>query len=265
MKIAVTGKGGCGKTTIAGTLARLIGQDGINLLAVDADPNYNFWMSLGLAEQRAKTIVPLLEQEELVKERTTTEWVKALGGFFRKNPRVGDLAEKFAVSCPDNVRLLVAGTVNVGGSGCMCPSAALLKALIRHLSIRSDEAFLMDMDAGIEHLGRGTTTDMEALIVVVEPSMSSIETLDRIAALAGDIGHGNVFVIGNKVRSQEDRAFIREEVTARDFLLIGMLPDDEKIRAAGRKGEAPIDYAPDCEAIEQIRAAKSNLEKLLAE
>lgn len=265
MKIAVTGKGGCGKTTIAGTLARLIGQDGVNLLAVDADPNYNLWMTLGLAKEKAEMIVPLLEQEELVEERTTTEWVKALGGFFRKNPRVADLAEKFAVSCPDNVRLLVAGTVNMGGSGCMCPSAALLKALIRHLSIRSDEAFLMDMDAGIEHLGRGTTTDMEALIVVVEPSMSSIETLDRISGLAGDIGHDNVFVIGNKVRSQEDQAFIQQEVTAGGFSLIGILPDDDKIRAAGRKGEAPLDYAPDCEAIQQIRAAKSKLDNLLAE
>ncbi|MBS3794140.1 MAG: AAA family ATPase [Candidatus Thorarchaeota archaeon] len=264
MKIAVTGKGGCGKTTIAGTLARMIGRDGVNLLAVDADPNYNLWMSLGLDENTADSIVPLLEQEELVKERTTTEWVKALGGFFRKNPRVADLAEKFAVSCPDNVRLLVAGTVNVGGSGCMCPSAALLKALIRHLSIRSNEAFLMDMDAGIEHLGRGTTTNMEALIAVVEPSRSSIRTLDRIGGLAGDIGHSNVFVIGNKVRSHEDRTFIEEEVTARDFLLIGMLPDDEKVRTAGRNGEAPLDYAPDCEAIEQIRAAKSKLEKLVA-
>lgn len=264
MKIAVTGKGGCGKTTIAGTLARFWGRDGIDMLAVDADPNYNLWVSLGLEKEKAEEIVPLLEQDEVVEERTKTEWVKAVGGFFRKNPRVADLAEKFAVTCPDNVRLLVAGTVNVGGSGCMCPSAALLKTLIRHLIVTEGEAFLMDMDAGIEHLGRGTTKGMDALVVVVEPSMSSIRTLDRIGGLAGDIGHSKVVVVGNKARGELDQAFIEEEVAARDFSLIAMIPDDEKIRAAGRKGTAVLDYAPDCLAIHEIRKAKSQLNSLIS-
>ncbi|MFO7836630.1 MAG: AAA family ATPase [Candidatus Thorarchaeota archaeon] len=264
MKIAVTGKGGCGKTTIAGTLARLWGRDGVDMLAVDADPNYNLWVSLGLEEDKAKGIVPLLEQDEVVEERTKTEWVKAVGGFFRKNPRVADLAERFAVTCPDNVRLLVAGTVNVGGSGCMCPSAALLKALIRHLIIAEDEAFLMDMDAGIEHLGRGTTKGMDALVVVVEPSMSSIRTLNRIVGLAGDIGHSKAVVVGNKVRGEQDQTFIEEEVAARGFSLIGMIPDDENVRTAGRKGRAPLDYASDCSAIDEIRKAKSQLDSLIS-
>ncbi|MFW9845384.1 MAG: AAA family ATPase, partial [Candidatus Thorarchaeota archaeon] len=180
MKIAVAGKGGVGKTTVAGTIARLLGQDGLSILAVDADPSYTLWSAIGIPAEQAAKIVPLTENEDLLKERMEISGAGSYKEVFKLNPQVDDLSDMFAVEGPDNVSLLVAGTVELGGSGCMCPSATLLKALMRFLVLGSDEAFVMDMDAGIENLGRGTTRGMDALIVVTEPGRRSLDILAKI-------------------------------------------------------------------------------------
>lgn len=259
MKIAVAGKGGVGKTTIAGTLARFLGRDGIKILAVDADPNYNLWSAIGISHERIESITPLLENEDLVREKTEMKWLEVLGNFFQVNPRVDDLASKYSVGGPDNVSLLVAGTVNVGGQGCMCPSAALLKALISHLILERDEAFIMDMDAGIENLGRGTTRGMDLLLAVVEPGRKSIDTMERIKRLATDIGQQRVYVVGNKIMNTRDEKFVVETVQSYGIPIIGMVPYDELIRAADQLSRAPIDLNENSPSVQAIKKLKEEI------
>ena len=260
MKIAIAGKGGVGKTTVAGTLARLLGQDGLKVLAVDADPSSTLWSALGIPEEIADTIIPLPKNQTLLKERMQIEGSgQSYSGFFKLNPRVDDLAEKFAISGPDNISLLVAGMVDLGGSGCMCPSAALLKALMRHLVIGTDEAFVMDMDAGVENLGRGTVRGMDALIVVAEPGRRSLDMLGKIKKLAADINVGNVYAVGNKVATPEDTNMIIERLEKEGIPLLGMVPLDESIKEADRKGVAPIDFNPNSPGMLAIKEIKSRL------
>ncbi len=252
MKIAVLGKGGVGKTLVSGTIARLLGRDGIRVLAVDADPNPTLAATLGISEEAAKTIIPLTENEELIKERTGMD-PKVYGSMFKLNPLVEDLAEKFGIPAPDNVTLLVAGTVTIGGSGCMCPAGALLKRLIRHLIVSSDEAFVMDMEAGVENLGRGTTRGMDALIIVVEPGHAAITTVKRIKQLAHDIGVDRVVGVANKIMDEEDERIINETLSKLRIPLLVTIPFDKAVRDAGLHDKAPIDYNPNSPAMQALR------------
>ncbi|TFG34436.1 hypothetical protein EU527_03215 [Candidatus Thorarchaeota archaeon] len=265
MKIAVTGKGGVGKTTIAGTLARLFGRDGYKILAIDADPNYNLWSAIGVSREQANSIIPLLENEDLVREKTDMKMVEVFGNFFQVNPRVDDLASKYSISGPDNVSLLVAGTVNMGGQGCMCPSAALLKSLMKYLNLESDEAFIMDMDAGIENLGRGTIKGMDLLLAVVEPGRRSLDTIERVKRLAEDLGLERVFAVGNKIMNADDEVYVSDIVRSQGIPLLGIVPYDERIREADRLDLAPIDVDETSPAICAIQNIKDEVIKRLIE
>lgn len=234
MKIAVSGKGGVGKTTLSAFLARWFATHGKKVLAIDADPDANLGHALGVVD--AFEILPIVAMKELIAERTDSV-PGGFGGFFKMNPKVDDLPEKIAVPVGDNIRLLVMGGIKKGGTGCVCPESVLLKNLAMHLILRRDEVVIMDMEAGIEHLGRGTSKAVNALIMVVEPGRRSIDTALRIKQLAADIGLDHVAVVGNKIRSDRDRKFLEDHLPGFQFL--GFIPFDDQIIEADLQGDFP--------------------------
>lgn len=238
MKLAVSGKGGVGKTTMTALLARRLAERGRRVLAVDADPNANLAATLGFP--KPASIVPIIEMKELIAERMGTKR-GAVGAYFRLNPRVDDLPAKYCV-VHDGVRLIVMGTVTRGGAGCACPENAFLKALLDHILLGPDEDVLVDMEAGLEHFGRATAAAADGLIVVVDPGLRSIETLDRIRRLAGDIGIRRLWVVANRVGSADERAFL---AGALGGSVAAWLPPSDRIAAAGRGHGALRDVGDD--------------------
>ena len=261
MKIAVAGKGGVGKTFISGTLARLLAQDGYNVLAVDADPNINTASALGIPSDIAEKIVPLSDNEELIREKTGVAPGKSYGQMFRLTPTVSDIVDKFGVVGPDGVQLLVMGTVKDGGSGCMCPSNALLRVLVQHLLIQREDILVMDMVAGLEHLGRGTARRMDTMLVVVEPRMKSVDTVKRILKLAKDIEVREVLAVGNKIGSEREKRFVEEKMGDLGVPIAAYIPRDEAVAEADMLGEAPIDHNPNSAAIMALADLKNYLKQ----
>ena len=172
MKIAVTGKGGVGKTTFAATLARLYAEEGKNVLAADVDPDANLGLALGFPEDLLDSIVPITKMRKLVQERTGANDDNK---FYKINPKVSDIPDTYSKTY-NGVKLLVLGTVDTAGSGCVCPEHVMLKRIINHLVLRSSDVVILDMEAGLEHLGRGTTDGMDQFVVVIEPGARSIQT-----------------------------------------------------------------------------------------
>ena len=261
MKIAVAGKGGVGKTFVSGTLARLLAREGHNVLAVDADPNINTASSLGIPSEVAEKIMPLSDNEELIREKTGVSPGRSYGQMFRLTPTVSDIVDEFGVVGPDGVQLLVMGTVKDGGSGCMCPSNALLRVLVQHLLIQRDDVLVMDMVAGLEHLGRGTARRMDVMLVVVEPRMKSVDTVKRILKLASDIEVREVMAVGNKIRSEREKQFIEEEMGNLGVPIAAYIPYDEAVAEADMLGEAPIDHDPESAAITAVDQLKDVLKQ----
>lgn len=261
MKIAVAGKGGVGKTFLSGTLARLFARDGYNVLAVDADPNVNTASSLGISSDVAEKIVPLSENEELIKDKTGVAPGKSYGRMFRLTPSVSDIVDEFGVVGPDGVQLLVMGTVTDGGSGCMCPSNALLRVLVQHLLIQREDVLVMDMVAGLEHLGRGTARRMDVMLVVVEPRMKSVDTVKRVLKLASDIEVQEVLAVGNKIGSERERIFVERNMEELDVPIAAYIPLDDAVAEADMLGKAPIDHNPDSPAVKEIAKLKDYLKQ----
>ena len=223
MKIAISGKGGVGKTLLASLLSGIFAEAGYSVLAIDADPDSNLAATLGLPN--ADDITPISEMSALIEERTGAP-AGQTGGFFKLNPKVDDLPEKYSLKY-NGIRLMVMGRIKQGGTGCYCPENALLQALITHLLLGRDEVVILDMEAGVEHLGRATAKAVDKLIVVVEPGRRSIETAHRISKLAKEIGLQNIAIVANKVRSQADREFITSSLPGFEFL--GFIPYDQAI------------------------------------
>ena len=233
MKIAVSGKGGVGKTTVAGMLARMFAAGGYQVIAIDADPDANLASALGFPD--ADKITPIAEMKSLIEERTGAK-PGAFGGYFKMNPTVQDLPERLSVE-KDGIKLMVMGTVKSGGSGCVCPESVLLKALVTNLVVYRKEVVIMDMEAGLEHLGRGTTRSVDKLIVVVEPGRRSVDTARHIRALAEGLGLSRIAVVGNKIRGERDVAYLRKHLEG--FEILGFVPYDEAIVEADLENEPP--------------------------
>jgi len=235
MKIAVSGKGGVGKTTFASFLVRALADQGKRVLAIDADPDANLAQALGV--KNSSEITPISQMKALIEERTEAK-VGTMGSFFKINPKVDDLPEKLSVEA-NGVRVMVLGGVKKGGAGCICPESTLLKNLVRHLVLARDEAVILDMEAGLEHLGRGTAMSVDRLIVVVEPGRRSVETAHQIRRLAGDIGVKRLSLVGNKIRSEKDKAFLVESMP--DFHFLGFIPFADGIIEADLDGVPPFE------------------------
>lgn len=252
MKVAITGKGGVGKTTLSSTLARLYADEGRVVLAADVDPDANLGLALGLSQEEVDKIVPISKMRTLVEERTGAD---PSNKFYKLNPYVADIPEKFARDI-NGVKLLVMGTVDVGGSGCVCPEHVMLKAILSSLTYRKDDVVIMDMEAGLEHLGRGTASNMDQFIVVIEPGARSVQTYRNVKRLADDLGVKRVRVVANKVRDAQDEDFIRKSIPAAD--LLGCIHYNPEIMDADRQGKSPYDFCS--AAIEEIRKIKAILD-----
>jgi len=237
MKIAVSGKGGVGKTTFSSLLIRTLNDDARHVLAIDADPDANLASAIGI--DNAETITPISEMKDLIFERTEVK-PGTIGGFFKLNPKVDDLPDALSIKF-DNIKLMRLGGVKKGGGGCICPESTLLKALVTHIVLIRDEVVVMDMEAGIEHLGRGTAQAVDKLLVVVEPGRRSIDTAEHIRFLAAEIGLKNIAVIGNKIRGQKDEDFLKQHLS--DFTYMGSLPYDDALIEADVEGISPYDTA----------------------
>jgi CO dehydrogenase maturation factor len=241
-KIAISGKGGVGKTTISGTLARFLARKGYDVIAIDADPSMNLASALGIINPPK----PLTEYKELIDERAGGP-----AGVFKLNPKVDDIVEKFGVIGPDNVKLLVLGTIERGGSGCMCPASSFLKALMRHVILKVNSVVILDMEAGVEHLGRGTTKGIDIMLIVVEPGARSIETAGRIKELGQEIDIEKFAAIINK--AGEDVKEIERMLGKYGIPVIGVIPYDVALVQADIKSIAPIEIGgPLVESIENI-------------
>jgi CO dehydrogenase maturation factor len=255
MKLAITGKGGVGKTTLASLLARIYAADGYGVVAIDADPDANLASAVGIPSDAAASITPIAEMDELIFERTGAQ-PGTVGGYFTLNPKVDDIPDRFSARL-DGIRLLVMGTVKAG-MGCICPESTLIKALVRHLFLRRSEIVIMDMEAGVEHLGRSTAEAVDAFIIVVEPGRRSIQTAQTIRRLASEVGIAKCYVVGSKTAGDNDCSFIKDGLS--DFDVLGYIDYSQKILEADRLGSSVFDLDP--EAVAAVRKIKDRLEEI---
>jgi CO dehydrogenase maturation factor len=249
MKIAVAGKGGVGKTVVAGVLASFFAEKGFKVLAIDADPSPNLALTLGIPFDQASKIVPISENAGLIEQKTST----GIGGVYRLTFTVEDIIEKFSVRSPFNVNLLVMGTVRSVGGGCMCPANAVIRSLLQHLLVERDEVIVMDMEAGVEHMGRGTAKHVEILLIVTDSSLKSLETARKIHGLAVEAGVEKVLVVGNKVLASGEAELIERFATDNRLLLLGTIPYDEQILRADVQGKTPLEHATKSNGVATIR------------
>jgi CO dehydrogenase maturation factor len=241
MKLAISGKGGTGKSTLSAALALMMTGKGWRVLAVDADPDGNLAAALGTPPDEISRIIPISKQKELIEERTGAK-IKQYGQMFKLNPEVSDIADRYGTDV-SGVTLLVLGAIEAGGSGCACPESVLIRALVTDLVLHRKDALIMDMEAGIEHLGRATAKGVDTLLVMVEPSQRAIDSARRVARLAGEIGLRDIRFVANKIASRGDEQFVRNALGGQD--IVGVIPWSEAIRSAERQGRPVLDRAGD--------------------
>ncbi|MCF6159487.1 MAG: carbon monoxide dehydrogenase [wastewater metagenome] len=253
MKIAVSGKGGVGKTTFVATLAKVFTEYGKRVIAIDADPVSNLAATLGVKD--VSKIVPISQMKDLIRERTgaTSE---EYGKFFKLNPTVSDLPDKLSLEL-DGIRLMVMGAVKRGGGGCACPENVFLRTLLSHLILQRDEVIIVDMEAGIEHLGRATVKAVNALIVIVEPGSKSIQTASQVKKLADDIGLKSIYAVGNKITSDEHKKLIEKGLNT--IPVLGFISYNDGVLEADIEGRAA--FSENRQLLLEVREIKNRLEE----
>ena len=254
MKIAVSGKGGVGKTLIAGGLAYSFVNNGLKTIAIDADPSPNLALTLGLPLDEARKIMPISENNELIESKTRTGYP----GVYRLSFTVDDILRDFSVKTPFGVNLIVMGTVRSAGSGCTCPANAVVRALLRHLVVERNEVVILDMEAGVEHLGRGTAQHVDTMLVVADATMKSLETAKRIHDLAASAGIKQVFLVGNKIGGEIQKENVRRFAGKNGLEILDFVPFDQNVVEAEMLGKTPLRYS---ESV-AIRAIENLSEKL---
>ncbi len=253
MKLAITGKGGVGKTTLTSLIAWIYSNKGKKVIAIDANPDANLAAALGFSSEESQNIKPIAELRELIEERTGVK-SGSMGTFFKLNPKVDDIPERYSIQ-KNGIKLLVMGTVKRGGGGCLCPEGALLKSLLSHLVLSRSEVVVMDMDAGVENLGRGTAKAVDAFIVVVEPGQRSFQTARAIQHLAMDLGVQKCYVVGSKTHDDGERRFITDSLP--DFEVLGFINYHPEIAEADRLGKSVFETSR-----EVVKDASDIVEKL---
>jgi CO dehydrogenase maturation factor len=248
MKIVISGKGGVGKTTISGTLARLFAERGYSVIAVDADPSMNLHSAIGVENP-----TPISQLKELINERAVIA-----PGMYNLNPRVDDIPERFS-AVRDGIRLLVMGTVEEAGQGCLCPENTFLKAILRHLVLKRRELLILDTEAGVEHLGRSVAENFDLMLVVVEPGAKAITMANRLAKLSREIGVRQVYAVANKVASEEQKDFIKQEL---DIEVLEAIPYDKAVVEADIKNIPLIDIKTESPALKKIVQLSEKIEEL---
>jgi CO dehydrogenase maturation factor len=263
MKIAVSGKGGVGKTLIAGTLARLFARDGFKVLAIDNDSAMNLSYTLGISQDVKKDIVPISEMKNIIEERVV---IKGAGpGVYNINPNVSDIPDKYKVSGPDGLQLLVLGSIEEPATGCLCPENALIRTLLYNLFLKRDEVVIVDFEAGLEHLGRGTAKGIDVMLIITEPSQKSLDLSAKIIDLAKKLGIINIYLIANKIFDDSQTKIINKRVQEWEVPLYHSIPYDSEIGKADLNGISPIEFNPDSKAINSIKILYQKLKKLKKE
>jgi CO dehydrogenase maturation factor len=260
MKIAVAGKGGVGKTLIAGTLARLFANDGFRVLAIDNDSAMNLSYTLGISNDLKSKIIPISEMKSLIEERTG---VKGAGsGVYNINPEVSDIPDKFKVSGPDGLELLVLGGIEEPATGCLCPENALIRTLLYNLFVKRDEVIIVDFEAGLEHLGRGTAKGIDVMLVITEPSQKSLDLCSKIIDLSKKLGIVNIYLVANKVIDDSQLMVINNRLKDWNVPLYHSIPFDPEVGKADLNGSSPLDFNPDSDAINSLQNLYMKLKAL---
>ena len=255
MKIAVSGKGGVGKTLVSGTLAGYFAKKGFKVMAIDADPSPNLALTLGIPIEQANKIVPISENAELLNSKTRTDYP----GVFKLHFTVDDIIEENGMKSPYGVNLLVMGTIKSAGGGCACGANAVIRELLRHMIVERDEIVVVDMEAGVEHMGRGTASQVDIMLIVVDSSRKSLEIAKKLSGFAHEAGIKNVLIVGNRVRDPEEKELITDFTTKNGLQLLALIPYDDTVVKADRVGEAPLKYAETSEGVKAIQSIGEQL------
>jgi CO dehydrogenase maturation factor len=236
MKVAVSGKGGVGKTLIAGGLASGFVERGLKTIAIDADSSPNLGLTLGLSAEETRKIVPITENKPLVDSKTSTGY----GSVYNLNFTVDDIVKDYSMATPLGPNLIVMGTVQAMEAGCMCAPNAVIRALLRHLVVERNEAVVLDLEAGVEHIGRGTARQVDALLIVADSNLKSLEIAKHIHDLASKAGMKHLYLVGNRVMNDVQKEAIQSFADKNSMTLLAFVPWDRKVIEADMLGKTPL-------------------------